>query len=50
MVECNKLSLHPLFRRKGLFLYDYIDSFDEFDEACLPQQSSFYSKSKLEPT
>ena len=33
-----------LIRRKGVYPYDYIDSFDRFDETELPSQDAFFSK------
>ena len=33
-----------LVRRNGIYLYDYMDSFDRFEEAALPSQDSFFSK------
>ena len=33
-----------LLRRKGVYLYDYMDSFDRFDETKLPSQDAFFSK------
>ena len=33
-----------LIRRKGVYPYDYVDSFDRFDENKLPSQDVFFSK------
>ena len=33
-----------LIRRKGVYPYDYMDSFDRFVETKLPSQDSFFSK------
>lgn len=33
-----------LLERKGVFCYDYIDSWSKFDETSLPAQDKFYSK------
>ena len=33
-----------LTRRKGIYPYDYMDSFDRFDETKLPSQDAFFSK------
>ena len=33
-----------LIRRKGVYPYDYMDSFDRFDETKLPSQDAFFSK------
>lgn len=32
-----------LLRQKGIYPYDYIDSWIKFDEKCLPQKSKFYN-------
>lgn len=47
---CPRLNLLPteeLFRmiaQKGTYPYDYMDSFERFDEKKLPEKSAFYSK------
>ncbi|XP_057292540.1 uncharacterized protein LOC130621248 [Hydractinia symbiolongicarpus] len=33
-----------LLRRKGVYLYEYVDSFDKFNETNLPAEDAFYSK------
>ena len=33
-----------LIRRKGVYPYDYVDSFDRFNETELPTQDAFFSK------
>ena len=33
-----------LLRRKGVYPYEYVDSYERFDEIKLPPQESFYSK------
>ena len=33
-----------LIQCKGVYLYDYKDSFDRFDETKLPSQDAFFSK------
>ena len=33
-----------MLTRKGVCPYDYLDSFEKFDETCLPPKSAFYSK------
>ena len=33
-----------LVRRKGVYPYDYMDSFDRFEAIALPSQDSFFSK------
>ena len=33
-----------LVRRKGVYPYDYMDSFNRFEETALPSQDSFFSK------
>ena len=38
--EADKL---PLLLRKGVYPYDYMDSFEKFDEETLPRQECFYS-------
>ena len=37
-----------LLLRKGVYPYDYMDSFDKFDEEELPPKDEFYSKLKDE--
>ena len=37
----NKLDM---ITRKGVCPYDYLDSFEKFEETCLPPKSAFYSK------
>jgi len=32
-----------LLTRKGVYCYDYVDSFDRFDELELPPKEDFYS-------
>ena len=34
--------------RKGVYPYEYIDSWDKFNQAELPSKNDFYSKKKLE--
>jgi hypothetical protein len=38
--EADKL---PLLLRKGAYPYDYMDSYEKFDEETLPRQECFYS-------
>ena len=33
-----------LIKRKGVYPYDYMDSFDRYDESRLPSQDAFFSK------
>ena len=33
-----------MYLRKGVYPYDYMDSFDRFEETELPSQDAFYSK------
>ena len=33
-----------IIRRKGVYPYDYMDSFDRFEETELPSQNAFFSK------
>ena len=35
---------HVLLIRKGIYPYEYLDSWDRFEETNLPSASSFYSK------
>ena len=35
---------HTPFRREGVYPYDYMDSFDRFEETELPSQYAFFSK------
>ena len=38
LVESCTTSHFDLFRRKGVYRYDYMDSFERFDETELPSQ------------
>ena len=38
-----------LIRRKGVYPYDYMDSFDIFEETELPSQDAFFSKLSCSP-
>jgi hypothetical protein len=33
-----------LLLRKGVYLYDYMDTFDKFDETILPTHKQFYNR------
>ena len=45
MLVCNKdLNKFDLFLRKGVYPYEYMDSWKKFKEASLPDKESFYSK------
>ena len=44
LVESCTTSHFELIRRKGVYPYDYMDSFDRFDETELPSQNSFFNK------
>ena len=37
-----------LLTRKGVFPYEYMDSFERFNEESLPPKEAFYSKLKME--
>ncbi|XP_074035974.1 uncharacterized protein [Leptinotarsa decemlineata] len=41
--------LAALLTEKGVMPYDYIDSFDRFDEVCLPPINAFYNKLEDKP-
>ena len=43
-MESCTTSHFELIRRKGVYPYDYMDSFDRFDETELPSQESFFNK------
>ena len=46
---CNKdLSKFILLLRKGVYLYEYMDSWEGFNETMLPTKESFYSELNLE--
>ena len=46
---CNgDLNKFILFLRKGLYPYEYIDSWQRFDETSLPDKEAFYSNLKME--
>ena len=34
--------------RKGVYSYEYMDSWERFDETLLPDKEAFYSQLKLE--
>ncbi|KAB0805429.1 hypothetical protein PPYR_02399 [Photinus pyralis] len=38
-----------ILTKKGIMPYDYFDSFDRFDELCLPPQDAFYNKLEDKP-
>lgn len=41
---CNNLEEFKLITKKGIFPYDYIDSWEKFDEEQLPSKLHFYSQ------
>ena len=46
---CNKdLNKFALLFRKGVYPYEYIDSWERFNETSLPDKESFYSNLNLE--
>ena len=46
---CNKdINKFILLLRKGLYLYEYMDSWERFNETMPPAKESFYSKLNLE--
>ena len=46
---CNgNLNKFILLLRKGVYPYEYMNSWERFDETSLPPKESFYSKSNLE--
>ena len=46
---CNgDLNKFLLLLRKGIYLYEYIDSWERFDENTIPPKEAFYSKLNLE--
>ena len=46
---CNgDLNKFVLLRRKGVYLYEYMDSWERFDETSLPDKKYFYSELNLE--
>ena len=44
LVESCTTSHFELVRRKGVYPYDYMDSFDRFEETELPPQDAFFDK------
>ncbi|KAJ8915547.1 hypothetical protein NQ315_012431 [Exocentrus adspersus] len=42
--HCNTDKEFNLLTRKGVFPYDYIDSWERFTETCLPSKTNFYSQ------
>ncbi|KAJ8915561.1 hypothetical protein NQ315_012445 [Exocentrus adspersus] len=42
--HCNIDKEFNLLTRKGVFPYDYIDSWERFTETCLPSKTNFYSQ------
>ena len=48
---CNgDLNKFILLLRKSVYPYEYMDSWEEFDETILPPKKDFYSKLNLEDT
>ena len=48
---CNKdLNKFALLLRKGVYPYEYMDSWERFNETSLPPKESFYSKLNKEDT
>ena len=46
---CNKdLNKFILFLRKGVYLYEYMDNWERFDETLLPSKETFYSNLNME--
>ena len=46
---CNKgINRFILFLRKGIYPYEYIDSWERFDETSLPDEEAFYSSLNME--
>ena len=37
-----------MFLRKGVYPYEYMDSYERFDETSLPDKEAFYSKLNME--
>ncbi|KAJ8914885.1 hypothetical protein NQ315_014898 [Exocentrus adspersus] len=48
--HCNTDKEFNLLTRKGVFPYDYIDSWERFTETCLPSKTNFYWDFKLSDT
>ena len=46
---CNRdLNKFILLSRKGVYLYEYMDSWQRFDETLLPDKEAFYSNLNME--
>ena len=45
---CNDLNKFVLLLRKGVYPYEYMDSWERFNETSLPPKNDFYSKLTLE--
>ena len=46
---CNKdINRFILLLRKGIYLYEYMDSWERFDETSLPDKEAFYSSLNME--
>ncbi|KAK4871446.1 hypothetical protein RN001_016471 [Aquatica leii] len=41
---CNSLEEFRLLNKKGIFPYDYVDSWTKLEETCLPRKEDFYSQ------
>ena len=41
--ETNGETKFQLMKEKGVYPYDYMDSFSKFNEICLPRREDFYS-------
>ena len=46
---CNgHINIFTLLLRKGIYPYEYMDSWEEFDETTLPNKKGFYSELNIE--
>ena len=46
---CNEdINKFILLLRKGVYLYEYMDSWERFDEKSLPDEEAFYSSLNME--
>jgi hypothetical protein len=46
---CDKLNIHPLLRRKGVYPYSWVDDYNKFNHTTLPSIEAFYNDLEDKP-